>query len=69
MPTIPPLSDAARIELALLKRGAKGATAHELGDELHMKDMVVLDILLAMLREGKVEQCFPSLISFRIIRS
>ncbi len=52
-PTIPPLSDAARVELALRKRRAWGASVNRLSAELSLRSEVVQQHVDRLVIDGK----------------
>ena len=66
--TIPPVSPLARVELALRKRRAKGATCHELADELSMLEATLVQYVADLLISKKAERIGSS-DRFRIIRA
>jgi hypothetical protein len=65
--TIPPVSDAARVELAFRGKRANGATANELAEELSMIESIALACLWRLVAEGKAEQIAHTA-RFRVIR-
>ena len=66
--TIPPVSNLARVELALHKHRATGATCGEIAEELHMLEGTVIQYVADFLIEKKAERIGSS-DRFRIIRA